>query len=182
MCRWFVQSEVVRTELDPRRRGSGVELRPLLVEVVLRVSIGRLGERSSYDYPGMTGRGISPGRTRYVFHLYSPLNEGTTMALRSHVCRKVPPLSCSFISRVLFAPRHISTMPRPYQFHICANWLAAPPGHGIKKKSAPFPPNTAIGAWKDHVLTLPRPGFSKTPGEDFFYVQEVRTLSYSSSA
>ncbi len=45
-CRWFVQpEEVVRTELDPRRRGSGVELRPLLVEVVLRDSIGRLGER-----------------------------------------------------------------------------------------------------------------------------------------
>jgi hypothetical protein len=108
--------------------------------------------------------------------LFTPLSEGTMMALRSHVCRNVPPLSSSFISRILSAPRHISTMPRPYQFHICANWLSAPPGHGIKKKSAPFPPNSAIGAWKDHVLTLPRPGFSKTPGEDFFYVQEVRAL------
>lgn len=99
------------------------------------------------------------------------------MALRSHVCRKVPPLSSSFISRVLFASRHVSTMPRPYQFHICANWLSAPPGHGIKKKSAPFPPNSIIGAWRDHVLTLPRPGFSETPGEDFFYVQEMRNQS-----
>ena len=49
-CRWFVQpEEVVRTELDPRRRGSGVELRPLLVEVVLRDSIGHLGERGDSD-------------------------------------------------------------------------------------------------------------------------------------
>jgi len=105
------------------------------------------------------------------------------ITLRSHVCRKGPPLSFSFISRVLPAPRHISTvgstMPRPYQFHICANWLSAPPGRGIKKKSAPFPPDSAVGAWRDHVLTLPRPGFSKTPGEDSFYIQEVRALSYS---
>ncbi|KAH9966658.1 protein serine/threonine phosphatase 2C [Russula dissimulans] len=63
-------------------------------------------------------------------------------------------------------------MPRPYRFHVCANWLAAPPEHGLKKRSTPFAADTAIGAWRDHVLTLPRPGFSKTPGEDFFYVQE----------
>jgi protein phosphatase PTC7 len=65
-------------------------------------------------------------------------------------------------------------MPRPYQFHIYANWLAAPPDFEIKKTSTPFPSDTAIGAWRDHVLNLPLPGFSKTPGEDFFYVQEVR--------
>jgi hypothetical protein len=121
--------------------------------------------------PGMTGRVHIPDQPS--------LNEGTMMALRSHVCGKKLPLSSSFISRVLFAPRHVSTMPRPYQFHVCANWLSAPPGHGIKKKSAPFPPDTAIGAWRNHVITLPRPGFSETPGEDFFYVQEVRALSYS---
>jgi protein phosphatase PTC7 len=71
-------------------------------------------------------------------------------------------------------------MPRPYRFHVCANWLSAPPDHGIKKKSAPFPPDTAIGMWRDQVLTRPRRGFSKTPGEDFFYVQEVRVLGSSS--
>lgn len=97
------------------------------------------------------------------------------MALRSHVCGKVPPLSSSFILRVLSAPRYISTIARPYQFHVCANWLSAPTGHGIKKKGVPFPPDSDIGAWIDHVLAQPRPGFSKTPGEDSFYVQEVRT-------
>ena|SRR5580658_10187693 len=101
------------------------------------------------------------------------------MALRSHVRWKVPTLSSSFIPRVLCAPRHISTMPRPYQFHICANWLAAPPDNEIKKTSTPFLPDTAIGAWRDHVLNLPLPGFSPTPGEDFFYIQEVRALSCS---
>ena len=70
-------------------------------------------------------------------------------------------------------------MLRPYQFHVCANWLSAPPDDEIKKKCEPFPPYTAIGAWRDHVLTLPGPGFSKTPGEDFFYIQEVRALSHS---
>lgn len=65
-------------------------------------------------------------------------------------------------------------MPRPYRFHVCAQWLSAPPGHGLKKKSVPFPPETAIGTWRDLVLARPRRGFSKTPGEDFFYVQEVR--------
>jgi protein phosphatase PTC7 len=62
-------------------------------------------------------------------------------------------------------------MPRPYRFHVCANWQSAP---GVKQRSAPFPPDTAVGKWRDLVLTWPRPGFSKTPGEDFFYVQEVR--------
>lgn len=70
---------------------------------------------------------------------------------------------------------------RPYRFHVCANWLAAPPGHG-KKKSVPFPANSTIGMWRDHVLTRPRQGFSITPGEDFFFVQEVRVLGYSSLA
>ncbi len=100
------------------------------------------------------------------------------ITLRSHVYGKVPLLS-SFISRVLSVPRQISTIQRPYQFHIRPNWLSAPPGHGIKKKSKPFPPDTPVGMWRDHVLTLPEPGFSKTPGEDFFYVQEVRVLSHS---
>ena len=70
-------------------------------------------------------------------------------------------------------------MQRPYRFHISANWLSAPPDYEIKKKSTPFPSDTAIGAWRDHVLTVPQRGFSETPGEDFFYVQEVRALSYS---
>ena len=71
-------------------------------------------------------------------------------------------------------------MPRPYRFHVCANWQSAPAGYGgIKKKRVPFPADTPIGMWRDHVLTWPRRGFSATPGEDFFFVQEVRVLGYS---
>ncbi|KAH9997285.1 protein serine/threonine phosphatase 2C [Russula vinacea] len=99
------------------------------------------------------------------------------MTLRLHVCRKVPPLPLPFIPHVLPTSRHLSTVQRPYQFHVCANWLASPPGHGIKKKNAPFHPDTAIGTWRDEVLVRPRRGFSKTPGEDFFYVQEMRNQS-----
>ncbi|KAI9466200.1 protein serine/threonine phosphatase 2C [Lactarius psammicola] len=65
-------------------------------------------------------------------------------------------------------------MPRPYRFHVCANWLCAPPEHSMKKRSVPFPADSPIGIWRDLSLTWPRPGNSKTPGEDFFYVQEVR--------
>ena len=65
-------------------------------------------------------------------------------------------------------------MPRPYKFHVCANWLSAPPEHAPKKRSAPFPAESSIGLWRDRALTRPTRGFSRTPGEDFFYVQEVR--------
>ena len=92
--------------------------------------------------------------------------------LRPYTSGKIPHLLRSSISRVLRTSRHhLSTMPRPYRFHVCANWQSAPGG---KQKSVPFPPDTAVGKWRDLVLTWPRPGFSKTPGEDFFYVQEVR--------
>ncbi|KAI9509374.1 phosphatase 2C-like domain-containing protein [Russula earlei] len=100
------------------------------------------------------------------------------MPLRSHVSGKVPTLRRPFTSRMLRTSHHnMSTMPRPYRFHVCANWLAAPPEHGLKKRTTPFAPDTAIGLWRDHVLTSPRRGFSKTPGEDFFYVQEMRNQS-----
>ncbi|KAF8275027.1 phosphatase 2C-like domain-containing protein [Lactarius quietus] len=73
--------------------------------------------------------------------------------------------------------RTTSTMPRPYRFHVCANWLSAPPEHGMKKRSVPFPADSPIGIWRDLSLAWPRPGNSKTPGEDFFYVQEMQGQS-----
>ncbi|KAI0256686.1 phosphatase 2C-like domain-containing protein [Lactifluus subvellereus] len=82
------------------------------------------------------------------------------------------------ILRVLRTSRRcLSSMPRPYKFHVCANWLSAPPEHGPKKRSAPFPAESPIGLWRDHMLTRPPRGFSRTPGEDFFYVQEMRNQS-----
>ncbi|KAH9043247.1 phosphatase 2C-like domain-containing protein [Lactarius pseudohatsudake] len=92
---------------------------------------------------------------------------------------RVPSLSSRPISRASSALRTFrrtasTSMPRPYRFHVCANWLSAPPEHGMKKRGVPFPADSPVGIWRDLSLTWPRPGNSKTPGEDFFYVQEVR--------
>jgi hypothetical protein len=90
--------------------------------------------------------------------------------------------SPSSVSRILSAVCHsrtMSTVPSPYRFHVCANWLSAPPGHGPKRRSVPFPPDSALGMWRDSTLSWPRPGLSRTPGEDFFYIQEVRLCARS---
>ncbi|KAH9001281.1 phosphatase 2C-like domain-containing protein [Lactarius akahatsu] len=96
---------------------------------------------------------------------------------------RVPSLSPRPISRASSALRTFrrtasTSMPRPYRFHVCANWLSAPPEHGMKKRGVPFPADSPVGIWRDLSLTWPRPGNSKTPGEDFFYVQEVRGISF----
>jgi hypothetical protein len=94
----------------------------------------------------------------------------------------LPPPSIYSVSSVLRTCRRTaSTMPRPYTFHVCANWLSAPPEHGMRKRSVPFPADSPVGIWRDLSLTWPRPGGSKTPGEDFFYVQEVRVPEAPSS-
>jgi hypothetical protein len=91
-------------------------------------------------------------------------------------------LSPSSVSRILSSLCHtrtMSTVPPPYRFHVCANWLSAPPGHGPKRRSVPFSPDSALGIWRDSSLSWPRPGLSRTPGEDFFYIQEVRLCARS---
>lgn len=73
--------------------------------------------------------------------------------------------------------RHISTVPRPYKFHIGASWAGKPAERGRKPlDTVPFTPDSPIGAWRDATLSRPKSVASKDAGEDFFYVQEVSFL------
>jgi protein phosphatase PTC7 len=74
-------------------------------------------------------------------------------------------------------PRHsrfMSSLPRPYRFHVGASW-AGKPVHPRDKQvnTKPFADNHPIALWRDHVLSRPNGGGGKHIGEDFFYVQEV---------
>ncbi|KAI0273621.1 phosphatase 2C-like domain-containing protein [Gloeopeniophorella convolvens] len=89
----------------------------------------------------------------------------------------LPRPKSSAMSAVRVVRRFASSMPRQYRFHVCANWAGAPPEHTMKKRGTPFPPDSPVGVWRDRSLTWPRSGFSKTPGEDFFFVQEMRNQS-----
>lgn len=115
---------------------------------------------------------------------YLHLSGTSSMLFQLRPTGGVPSSSLSSISRASSVLRTFlhtaSNMPRPYRFHVCASWLSSPPEHGMKKRSVPFPADSPIGIWRDISLTWPRPGKSKTPGEDFFYVQEVRILEPSS--
>ena len=67
ICRCLVRSEeVIRIELNPRRRGSGLEPRPLLAEAKRRVRLGSIGHLGGIgdigDRSGMTGRGFLVGQ------------------------------------------------------------------------------------------------------------------------
>jgi len=77
--------------------------------------------------------------------------------------------------RVYFA-RFMSSMPRPYTFHIGASWAGKPVDAG-RSPSVPFPPDSPIGSWRVHTLSRPEAVLSKDAGEDFFYVQEMRSHS-----
>lgn len=116
---------------------------------------------------------------------YLHLSGTCSMLFRLQTTGRIPllsPPSIYSVSSVLRTCRRTaSTMPRPYRFHVCANWLSAPLEHGMRKRSVPFPADSPIGVWRDLSLTWPRPGGSRTPGEDFFYVQEVRVSEAPSS-
>lgn len=67
----------------------------------------------------------------------------------------------------------MSSIHRPFTFHIGASW-AGKPADGTKVPKVPFPSNSLVGAWRDHTLSWPKAVRSDDAGEDFFYVQEVR--------
>lgn len=90
-------------------------------------------------------------------HLYKP-------SLVRQIMRKTPRF------------RSLATLaPRPYTFHIAASW-AGKAEHGRIRK-VPFPPDTPIGAWRDKMLSRPKPVYNHDAGEDFFFIQEVCTVS-----
>ncbi|EPQ58129.1 hypothetical protein GLOTRDRAFT_110039 [Gloeophyllum trabeum ATCC 11539] len=70
--------------------------------------------------------------------------------------------------------RSISTLPRPYRFHIGTSWAGKPRDPRVKRVKSSFPPDSSILKWKEEELRrLHKATWSKDPGEDFFYVQEV---------
>jgi len=73
----------------------------------------------------------------------------------------------------------LSTVTRPYTFHIGVSWAGKPhrnPGSGYK---IPFPSDGLIGSWRDQTLARPKAIKSTDAGEDFFFVQEVRLSTTS---
>ncbi|KAI0082669.1 protein serine/threonine phosphatase 2C [Panus rudis PR-1116 ss-1] len=71
-----------------------------------------------------------------------------------------------------------SALPRPFRFHVGASWAGKQPDPIKKKiKTASFPSTSAIGAWRDHVLSRPKANKRKDIGEDFFYIQDMRNQS-----
>jgi protein phosphatase PTC7 len=70
----------------------------------------------------------------------------------------------------------MSSILRPFTFHIGASW-AGKPADQTKVPKVPFPSDSPVGTWRDHTLSRPKAVRSDDAGEDFFYVQEVRTSS-----
>lgn len=69
-----------------------------------------------------------------------------------------------------------SALPRPYRFHVGASWAGKPAQPRSRRTvGQPFHKDSEIGRWRDHVLSRPNGGFGSHIGEDFFYVQEVRS-------
>ena len=71
--------------------------------------------------------------------------------------------------------RSYSSVQRPYRFHVAAAWAGKPPDpRGPRVKSVPFPPESAIGKWRDVTLARPNvPDVGSHIGEDAFYIQDV---------
>ena len=70
---------------------------------------------------------------------------------------------------------------RPYTFHIGASWAAKPDDSFTLRSPSPYPSETAIGSWRDRMLTRKFAGSSMSsrrgdPGEDFFFVQQVSCI------
>ncbi|RDB21375.1 Protein phosphatase PTC7 fig [Hypsizygus marmoreus] len=81
--------------------------------------------------------------------------------------------------RAAFSRRTMSSsvaFPRPYTFHMGASWAGKVNGlSGVPNN--PFPVDSAVGAWRDHMLARPKAANGKDPGQDFFYVQDMRNQS-----
>ncbi|KZT11357.1 protein serine/threonine phosphatase 2C [Laetiporus sulphureus 93-53] len=72
----------------------------------------------------------------------------------------------------------MSSLPRPYRFHVGANWAGKPPEPQTRRfKTKPFPPESEIGHWRDEIMSKYHSSTGTHIGEDFFYVQDMRNES-----
>ncbi|KAI0341673.1 protein serine/threonine phosphatase 2C [Trametopsis cervina] len=72
----------------------------------------------------------------------------------------------------------MSSLPRPYRFHVGASWAGKPFNPRDRKViNQPFASDHPVAVWRDHVLSRPNGGGGKHIGEDFFYIQEVDAQS-----
>jgi len=85
-------------------------------------------------------------------------------------------ISCSKPTRTQVPQKQ--NIRRPYTFHIGASWAAKPDDPFVLRSRSPYPSDTAIGSWRDRMLTRKFAGSSVSsrkgdPGEDFLFVQQV---------
>ncbi|KAI0699720.1 protein serine/threonine phosphatase 2C [Cytidiella melzeri] len=92
---------------------------------------------------------------------------------RAKQCPQLPLNSCSRIHS-----RPMSSLPRPYRFHIGASWAGkAVDPRGRQLNTKPLGKDHPVAIWREHVLSRPNGGGGKHIGEDFFYIQEMRNQS-----
>ncbi|ESK96964.1 hypothetical protein Moror_6542 [Moniliophthora roreri MCA 2997] len=74
-----------------------------------------------------------------------------------------------------------TSVARPYRFHIAASWAGKPDvaRMGDELHRVPFSSDSVIGRWRDNTLQKHKGkrSWAKDPGEDFFFVQEMRNGS-----
>ncbi|KAI0928726.1 hypothetical protein AcW1_005890 [Taiwanofungus camphoratus] len=77
-----------------------------------------------------------------------------------------------------FQTRSVSSLPRSYRFHVGASWAGKPPEpHARRIKSKPFPSDSEISGWREETMSRFHSAMGNRIGEDFFYVQEMRSQS-----
>lgn len=98
-----------------------------------------------------------------VFTLYRP-------SLARQISRRTS--RSRFLSTAVTDSEHAPS--RPYTFHIGASWAGKPQDPTLAPK-VPFPSDTLVGSWRDKTLKHPKSVKSVDAGEDFFFVQQVRS-------
>lgn len=66
-----------------------------------------------------------------------------------------------------------ATLPRPYKIHVGASFS----GKNRSAVSKPFPAGSVIGEWRDKILNFPKAVKSQDCGQDFFFLQSMRSYS-----
>lgn len=88
---------------------------------------------------------------------------------------------CPYTTSVVLSTRRMSSSPtaRPYYFHVGASWAGKPDEQPRwprrRARMSGFGPDTDIGRWtRKSLAQFTSAARERSPGEDFFYVQEVR--------